>query len=254
MRAAGTLLAAALSAAASPAAELPDTVERVRTAVVGVGTFLPTRQPPASFRGTGFAVADGRHVLTNAHVVAGPVDVEKGEALAVFVGRGPSGRALRVRKVAEDALHDLALLRIEEGTTRLPALTLGGSRPVREGAEYAFTGFPIGTILGLYPATHRGIVSAVTPVVIPAGRARELDPVLIRRLQRPYEVYQLDATAYPGNSGSPLYEPDTGRVVGIVNKVFVQGTKEAALERPSGISYAVPIEHAVALLRRAGLR
>ncbi len=27
----------------------------------------------------------------------------------------------------------------------------------------------------------------------------------------------LDATAYPGNSGSPLYDPETGEVVGIIH-------------------------------------
>jgi len=63
-------------------------------------------------------------------------------------------------------------------------------------------------------------------------------------------VFQLDATAYPGNSGSPLYAPDTGEVVGVVNMVFVKGTKEAALTQPSGISYAIPSRYLIELLRQ----
>ena len=75
-------------------------------------------------------------------------------------------------------------------------------------------------------------------------------PTLKRLREEPYEVLQLDAIAYPGNSGSPLYEPYTGRVVGVVNKVFVQESKETLLEKPSGITYAIPVEHVQALLRQ----
>jgi len=129
-----------------------------------------------------------------------------------------------------------------------------GGGGVVEGQEVAFTGFPIGAVLGMTPVTHRGIVSAITPIAIPQANSRDLNPALIRRLATdPFRVYQLDATAYPGNSGSPLYEPYTGRVVGVVNKVFVQESKEAALERPSGISYAIPVRHVQALLKRAGV-
>ena len=75
---------------------------------------------------------------------------------------------------------------------------------------------------------------------------------MIRRLRDPYEVFQLDATAYPGNSGSPLYDMATGGVVGVLNKVFVQTTKERVLQDPSGISYAIPARHGRARLRGIG--
>ena len=63
-------------------------------------------------------------------------------------------------------------------------------------------------------------------------------------------VFQLDATAFPGNSGSPLYDPATGEVVGILNMVFVKATKESALTQPSGISYAIPSRFLIELLAR----
>ena len=94
------------------------------------------------------------------------------------------------------------------------------------------------------------MIAAITPIAIPQGRAAELDPAIVRRLTSgSYPVFQLDATAYPGNSGSPVYDPATGEVLGIVNMVFVKGTKEAALSQPSGITYAVPAHHLEALLR-----
>ena len=77
---------------------------------------------------------------------------------------------------------------------------------------------------------------------------------MVKRLRDPYDVFQLDATAYPGNSGSPLYEPRTGDVVGIINKVFVKETKENVLKDPSGITYAIPATHAEALMIKAGLK
>ena len=61
-------------------------------------------------------------------------------------------------------------------------------------------------------------------------------------------MYQLDATAYPGNSGSPLYDPETGVVIGVLNMVFVKSTKENVLSDPSGISYAIPVEYLQRLL------
>ncbi len=134
----------------------------------------------------------------------------------------------------------------------LPALKLRDADTVREGDSVMFTGFPIGAVIGLYPATHRGIVSAITPIAIPQRSASQLDAATIRRLASgAFPVFQLDATAYPGNSGSPLLDPASGDVIGVVNMVFVKGTKEAALTQPSGITYAVPASHLRALMQRA---
>ena len=47
-----------------------------------------------------------------------------------------------------------------------------------------------------------------------------------------------------------LYDPDTGEVLGVVNMVFVKGTKESALTQPSGITYAVPSSHLEQLLKK----
>jgi serine protease Do len=151
------------------------------------------------------------------------------------------------RQVGSDLGTDLALLRI--GGQALPALRIGDSDGVREGQGILFTGFPIGSVLGFFPATHRGMVAAITPIAIPPASASNLDPQMYRRLTTgPLPVFQLDATAYPGNSGSPVYDPETGDVLGIVNMVFVKGTKEAALSQPSGITYAIPARHLQALL------
>jgi serine protease Do len=192
---------------------LPDTISRIKPAIVAVGTYMPLRQQQQSIGGTGFAVA-GNLAATNAHTVPEKVDADRRETLAVFVP--------------------------DEG--------------IREGQAIAFTGFPILNALGLHPATHQGIVSAITPVVIPVGSGRELNRTLVTRLDRPFDIYQLDAVAYPGNSGSPVYDPDSGRVLAVVNSTFVKETKERAIAAPSGISYAIPVRHLRALLTGAGVK
>ncbi len=237
-----------LCAKLSLAGPLPDTISKIKPSIVGIGTYLPTRQPRSKLTGTGFVVGDGRHVITNAHVVAEDIDEFKKERRVIFVGTGKSPQVVPVKIVKRDDSHDLALLKLLEGAA-LPTLRIGESASVREGQVFAFTGFPIGAVLGLYPVTHQGIVSSITPIAIPAFHSGQLNPKLIRRLKEPYRVFQLDATAYPGNSGSPLYDPASGKVVGVINKVFVKGTKEAALANPSGITYAVPSRYVRALLK-----
>jgi S1-C subfamily serine protease len=232
------------------AADRIDTIARVKRSVVAVGTFDRDRSPAFLFRGTGFAVGDGTTIATNAHVLPPHIDAEHNEVLAILVPAygNDATRVREVRRAAVDDGSDLALLKLS-GTPLLP-LTLHGGAPVREGQDVLITGFPLGGIIGPFAATHRGMISAITPLAIPQDRAANLDPAVIRRLNSgSYRVFQLDATAYPGNSGSPVYDPATGNVLGIVNMVFVQSTKEAALTHPSGITYAVPASHLQALLR-----
>ena len=125
---------------------------------------------------------------------------------------------------------------------------------IDEGRLIAFTGFPIGSVLGLYPVTHRGIVASVTPTVTPVVDAKQMNIATLKRLRDPYLVYQLDATAYPGNSGSALYDAETGEAVGVINKVFVQKTKEGVITNPSGITYAIPIKHVRELLIKNNIK
>ncbi len=229
---------------------LANTIARIKPSVVGVGTFNPTAQPRNRLLGTGFAVSDGRHIITNDHVLPASLDRERREELAVFLHGDSTMR--RAERVATSARHDLALLRIEGDP--LPAVSLGHSDRVREGHAVAVTGFPIGAVIGLFPATHVGIVASISPVAIPASRASELDAAAIRRMRDAFPIFQLDLTAYPGNSGSPLYHPRTGSVIGVLNMVFVHAGRERALDRPSGISYAIPVKHVHDLLNEAGLR
>lgn len=228
--------------------QLVRTVAQVKLSIVGVGTYATVKRPPARLLGTGFVVENGLRVATNSHVVDLSLDAASNEHLVVFVGHGESIEYRAARVTARDKEHDVAVLDIEGAA--LPALQLGQNVPLQEGMSIAFTGFPIGAILGLVPVTHQGILAALTPIATPAAHAAQLTAGKIAALRSPYTVLQLDATAYPGNSGSPVYTPDNGKVIGVINQVFVKGRKEDVLREPSAITYAIPVRYLAALLEQ----
>ncbi|PRC93521.1 S1 family peptidase [Solimicrobium silvestre] len=231
------------------ASDFSDVIKAIKPSVVAIGSVQKTRSPAISFKGTGFAVGDGLTIITNAHVINTPLNAAEQETLGVLIERKGDTPEFRTAVItAVDEEHDLARLTI--GGTPLPALTLGDISQVDEGQSIAFTGFPLGIVLGFQHVTHQGIISALTPIVRPALTALQLNPKMAAQLRRtPFIVLQLDATAYPGNSGSPLFDPQNGKVLGVINMVFVKGLKEAAITNPSGISYAIPVNYVSDILK-----
>lgn len=229
-------------------ADLSSTLAKIKPGIAAVGTFHPTRHPRAVFLGTGFAIGDGSLVATNAHVIPGSIDAQRKETIAVFTKQNGKDSMIAANLLAIDKEHDLAVIKLTGG--HLPPLILSNDELVKEGEEIAFTGYPIGMVLGLYPVTHTGIISAITPMIIPVLNAKQLSKKMLNKLRNPYNVFQLDATAYPGNSGSPVYQKETGQVIGIVNKVFVKESKEMVLSKPSGITYAIPIHFLKKVLKK----
>jgi S1-C subfamily serine protease len=237
---------------AGPAtADVADTLIRIKPSVVGIGTYQELRSPRGRLKGTGFVVGDGKTVATCYHIVKPLLDLSHSESWAIFSGQGKEVRYHLAKVIATDPEHDLALMRFDGEA--MPALKLGGdSHAPREGDQLYFTGYPIGSILGLNASTNRAGLAAIVPIYTPVPNLASISARAIRQASDPFHILQLDAIAYPGNSGSPLWSPETGEVFGVVNSVFVKGSKEAALTDPSGISYAIPSRYVEALLKKAG--
>lgn len=243
-------VAALLLVAASLArAGLPEIVAAAKPSVVAVGQWNITASPRFTFRGTGFVVGDGLQIVTNAHVLPPAGDTSFGNDLRVRIVTGPGeGSERSVTVVNVDRARDLAHLRLTSGPP-LPAMTLAGPEFIAEGSSVAFIGFPIGGLLGMAHVTHRAIVSSVTSIVLPPPNATNLTPRAVAQIREgTFPIYQLDGTAYPGNSGGPLFDAETGRVVGVINMVLIKGTRESSLSTPSGISYAIPVRFVRELL------
>ena len=251
------LVLMSISFAGQLRADMVSTITKIKPSVVIVGTFKNTNSPRFALKGTGFVVANGNQgvsnlVITNAHVLQQPAEENPETLLVIQIRVGQNELQMRSAVVLEvDKLRDLALLRFEGPS--VPALKERDSGMVQEGQAIAFMGFPIGGALGFSPVTHRGMISSITAAALPTPTAQQLNEKTIRGLRGgdSFNIFQLDGTAYPGNSGGPLFDPDTGEVLGVLNMVFIKGTRESALTNPSGISYAIPSAFILQLLQRS---
>jgi S1-C subfamily serine protease len=192
--------------AAESAAAAPSTVK-----VVGEACGLIQE-------GSAFVVAPGL-VVTNAHVVAG---VQRPQIVDM------DGQVHDAVPVLFDPELDVALLRVP-GLDRRPLHLDPGT--VARGTTGAALGFPGGGPLAVQPAGVRA-----------AFAATGLDIYGRNNIVR--QVYELDATIRPGNSGGPLVEPD-GEVVGVV---FARSTTD------SRVGYALASPAVLADVHRAETR
>ena len=139
--------------------------------------------------GSGFVYAP-RHVLTNAHVVAGVDDPQ--------VRVTGEGELLAAQVVVYDPDADLAVLYVPELTA--PPLALDES--AGRGDQAVVAGFPGGGPFRLVAARVRDTINA-------------RGPDIYHRKQVTREVFSLFADVEPGNSGGPLLSPD-GDVYGVI--------------------------------------
>ena len=190
---------------------------RVHSTVEGVEAFGPAVvvvKSPGGL-GSGFIVHEDGYLITNFHVVEG----QKHFTVTQFVQEGAELKRVihdRVRIVALDVFHDLAVLQIEGAHEKpFPKVVLSLDEPV-----YGESVFVIGNPAGLERTVTEGILSHT-------GRLFEGCLYL-----------QIDASVNPGNSGGPLFNGH-GQVIGVVN----MGSRVM-----QGLNFAIPARHVTFLL------
>jgi len=157
--------------------------------------------------GSGFVVSAGGLIATSLHVIG------EGRPIAVQLA---DGRKFEVTEVhAWDRKLDLAVIRI--AATNLPALPLGDSDELRQGAPVVAIGNP------------RGLEHSVVSGVVSAKRQFEYA-----------EMIQLAIPVEPGNSGGPLLDM-RGRVHGLMT------LKSAVTEN---LGFAMPVNALKPLLEK----
>ncbi|WPL22536.1 trypsin-like peptidase domain-containing protein [Thiorhodovibrio frisius] len=157
--------------------------------------------------GSGFVIGDGRHVVTNWHVV--DCTAAAGQAAVLISAterdeRDPASEpVVGVRVVSSDTNRDLAILALDRPLRR-PAVTFASAATVRKLDPVVAYGFPgvadredAGDLAD--PSATTGVVSRIDPAAPGADLPR---------------LIQLDAAINPGNSGGPLFDA-AGRVIGI---------------------------------------
>ena len=234
-------------ATARDAPDLRALVAAAKPSVFAIGLFSRMAKPAFRFSGTCFAIPGGLFV-TCAHVMQQP-DLANREIVAIAMPSPGGHRIVEVKVVATDRESDLAVVEpVNPLAEPVRFLQLNNRMPA-EGTEIVLIGYPIGSALGLHAASHRGIVAALVPMAIPLPTTAGLEARNVQALRSaPLEILQLDATAYPGNSGSPVIDTQTGLVLAVVSMTMIKGTRESAMTSPSGISYAVPVQHLAGMI------
>ncbi|MDO8523433.1 MAG: trypsin-like peptidase domain-containing protein [bacterium] len=165
--------------------------------------------------GSGFIVDPSGIILTNKHVVQD----KKATYKAVIAGESYDIEILGV-----DPLADIAILKIINPPSNLPAIALSNSKQIKLGMAV----IAIGNALGEFSNTvSTGIVS---------GLSRFLSAItdIEGHQERLRGLIQTDAAINPGNSGGPLINLD-GEAIGI-NSAIVFGAQN--------IGFAIPIDRA----------
>jgi S1-C subfamily serine protease len=162
----------------------------------------PSRPQPT---GSGVIVRPDGIVVTNNHVVEG--------SSGVWVALSDR-RELPARVLLRDERADLAVLKIDVGTERLPVLRIDTSEPHEVGDLVLAIGNPF----GVGQTVTNGIISALNR----STSITELSSFI-----------QTDAPINPGNSGGALVDMD-GDLIGINTAILSRsGTS-------SGVGFAVP--------------
>ena len=160
--------------------------------------------------GSGIIFQDDGYIVTNQHVIDGASEI------SVILNTGDEFTA---KLVGQDTKTDLAVLKIDPGSTKLTAATLGDSTTVQVGETAVAIGNPMG----------QEFSGSVTSGI---NRTMNID-------NRTYNLLQTDAAINSGNSGGALIN-QYGEVIGI-NSVKLSTTGVEGMGFAIAISEAKPI-------------
>ncbi len=198
-----------------PVAETTDsTAKSVYDDAKDAVVYISAQTGQGTATGSGFVVSSDGKIITNEHVVDG--------ATSVTVKIGTSGKEQTAQVLGADASKDLALLKVDTGSTKLHALSFGDSSNLQVGDNV----YAIGNPYGLDHTLTSGIVSALNrDIQAPSGATIP-------------GAIQTDAALNPGNSGGPLLDAD-GKVVGVNSQIASSGSSSGEAGNV-GIGFAIP--------------
>jgi len=203
---------------------LTEIFERAEESVVQVNIRSDNAINNRGNMGSGFVYKDDGYIITNHHVVD---DAER--VTVTFL----DGESYIAKIIGTDADLDIAVLKVEIGSTYLQPIPIGDSSHLKVGEPIAAIGNPF----GLSGSMTSGIISQIGRL-LPQDSGYSIP-----------DVIQTDAAINPGNSGGPLLNMK-GEVVGM-NTAIQSATGEF-----TGVGFAVPsntIKKVVPVLIRDGI-
>ena len=226
---------------------LKENIEKIHSSIVAIG-FRPAPNK-VTIIGSGFSVSNDGKILSAAHLYKN-LTAEQLDSLVCM--------AMTERDVSEHYLwlplsiikkedaDDMALLQVKDyHRTLLEPLELGDAESIQVGQEVYFIGFPYAALLmndgfGVTLIVNKGIISGVKR----KGLAQ--DP------EHPLDWFIVDAISNPGNSGCPLIDVETNKVIGVMSISFrTQSRVQPNLDirEPMHIAGAKPINLAKEMLK-----
>ena len=182
--------------------------EKTEESVVQVNVRTVDGRSNPGNMGSGFVYSADGYIITNNHVVD-----NSGIVTITFL----DGESYTAKIIGTDPDLDLAVLKVEMGSTYLQPIPIGDSSQLKVGEEIAAIGNPF----GLSGSMTSGIISQIGRL-LPQDSGYSIP-----------DVIQTDAAINPGNSGGPLLNMK-GEVVGI-NTAIQSATGEF-----TGVGFAVP--------------
>ena len=187
---------------------LMEIFEKTEASVVQVNVRSADGRIMPGSMGSGFVYSDDGYIITNNHVI------DNAEKVTITFLDGESYIA---QIIGTDSDLDLAVLKVQTGSTYLQPIPIGDSSKLKVGQEIAAIGNPF----GLSGSMTSGIISQMGRL-LPQDSGYSIP-----------DVIQTDAAINPGNSGGPLLNMK-GEVVGI-NTAIQSATGEF-----TGVGFAVP--------------
>src|SRR4030042_747616 len=209
---------------------LVDKIKDVRNSIVAIGFSLDSNQ--ITILGSGFCVSNDGKILTVAHLY-NQLNDEQRKNLAAFVMAEERQNDFQryqwmpIKLVNKIDNNDIALFQIDNyKNTLLKKLELGDSEFVEVGQDAYFIGFPYAAQLmrdgfGVTLITNKAIISNIKRDGVSLVHERNW--------------FILDAISNPGNSGCPLIDIKTNKVIGVMAITFRIGSqiqKELDIKEP----------------------
>lgn len=215
-------------------------VKKVRGSIIAVGFSQVPNQ--VTITGSGFCVSDDGKILTAAHIYNQTPPQFQQKLIGMFLTKQePSGLEhytwLPLNFIKKEDKDDLSLFQTKDYTkTLLKPLELGDSDGVETGEEAYFIGFP-------YAAQLINDGFGITLIV---------NRTTISNIKR--NLFIIDAISNPGNSGCPLIDLETNKVIGVMSIAFrtksqVEKYSDLDIREPMHIAAAKPINPAKDLLK-----